>query len=171
MGLNGIDHLSEMNMNELIVKPVLKPHDSKLDVAYELFEEFELSFNGRTLYVPKFFEFDGATIPSAAWQIIGTPFDPQFMTAAVAHDWLYYTHCFSDGPVDREVCDQLLHDVLRQSGVNKTRAWLIYEAVRDFGKSHWDNRDDDRKYLNALRDRLLTAGIDIGKYRFPALVA
>lgn len=154
-------------MLELVVKPTLTPDGSKLDVAYELFDEFELSFNGRVLYIPKFFEFDGATIPSPAWQIIGTPFDPQFMVASVAHDWLYYTHSFSDGAADRAICDQFLHDLLLRSGVNKTRAWLIYEAVRDFGGGHWENRDEDLQYLKILRSRLEGEGLDIEKYKFP----
>jgi hypothetical protein len=155
-------------MKTLVLTPTLKPDISKLESAYEVFDEFELTYKGKTLYIPKFFQFDGATIPSIAWQIIGTPFDPKFMNGAVAHDWLYYTHKFSDSAASRDECDKLLHDVLIESGINQTKVWLIYEAVRDFGGNHWENRDADIVYLRTLKSKQTDNGLDPAKYNFPA---
>ncbi len=82
-------------MIQLLVFPVVKTDSNKLAVAYEVATDTETQFNGTAIWVPKFFQYDGASIPSALRPFIGSPFDPEFMVAAVFHDWLYHTHAVS----------------------------------------------------------------------------
>lgn len=95
--------------------------------------------------VPPGFDYDGASIPRAAWSIIGSPFDPAFMAPALAHDRLYHTHKF-----DRPIADALLRELLIDNGVSRTRAAIIYRAVRMFGGAYWPNDAEDAQKIAAL---------------------
>lgn len=37
--------------------------------------------------IPKGFVLDGASIPRLCWRLVGHPFDPDYICAAVVHDW------------------------------------------------------------------------------------
>lgn len=78
--------------------------------------------------VPEGFETDGASIPRFLWSTIGSPFMPQFIEAAVLHDYLYKT-----GHATRAEADELFYLMLRQDGVSWVRAHVMWMAVRAFG--------------------------------------
>ena len=147
-------------MERLLLLPIAKPDANKLEEAYEVADDVATEYLGRTIKVPKFFQYDGASIPPAAWQAIGTPYQPRFMTAAVFHDWLYHTHQLGD----QEPTDQLFHELLLQSGVNKVRAGLMLAAVRLAGGWYWKNDPDDDAYLIRLAERILADGRDPAEY-------
>lgn len=149
-------------MTQLYVSPVIQSHESKLDEAYELTEDFHLAYQEHDIWVPKFFQYDGASIPPAGYQVIGTPFNPKFMAAAVVHDWLYYTQQFP-----RDFADGLFHDLLVQSGVPKLKAMIMRESVQTFGGWYWGNDADDDAYLAELKQQVINDGRDPGKYCFP----
>ncbi|MBI3678322.1 MAG: DUF1353 domain-containing protein [Proteobacteria bacterium] len=146
-------------MTSLILLPVLKPDPNKLQEAYEVVEDDDTQVKTITIRVPKFFQFDGASIPWPAWQVIGTPFNPRFMGASVFHDWIYHTH-----QVTRDVADDLFHKMLVSDGVNKTKAWLMREAVVTAGGSYWDNDKDDLAYIDRLRKRIVADGRNPSQY-------
>ena len=104
-------------MNALLLLPVIKPDVNKLEEAYEVAGDLSTKSAGATVRVPKFFQYDGASIPPAAWQAIGTPFEPRFMVAAVFHDWLYHTH-----QVEKKDTDALFYRLLVANGVNRVKA-------------------------------------------------
>lgn len=147
-------------MGNLLLLPVTKPDENKLEQAYEVAVDIATSYQGETIQVPKFFQYDGASIPPAAWQAIGTPYEPRFMTAAVFHDWLYHTHQLKK----KEPTDQLFHDLLLQSGVNAVRAGLMLAAVRLAGGWYWNNDAEDNAYLVRLAERILADGRDPAEY-------
>jgi hypothetical protein len=140
-------------MRELTVVPVLKPDRNKLEEAYEICEDVEEEMRGILIKVPKFFQYDGASIPALAWQLIGTPFNPRFMRAAVFHDWLYHTH-----RIEREMADDLFYSILVRSGVGKTKATVMREAVVNFGGWYWENDADDLKYIQRLAKLIRESG-------------
>jgi len=146
-------------MNELILEPITKPDPNKLEVAYEVVADVETNVGDIVVRVPKFFQFDGASIPPAAWQVIGTPFDPRFMMASVFHDWIYHTH-----QVSKDDADDLFHKRLIKDGVNKVRAWLMLEAVENFGSSYWENDSGDKAYIRRLAKRIRDDGRDPEDY-------
>lgn len=149
-------------MDALLLQPVLKPDLNKLDDAYEVVEDLATKAAGTVVRVPKFFQYDGASIPPAAWQAIGTPFQPRFMAAAVFHDWLYHTH-----QVDKEATDAMFYRLLVASGVNKVKASLMLAAVETFGNWYWDNDADDLAYLKRLAARIKKDGREPAYYGMP----
>ena len=72
---------------------------------------------------------DGASIPKIFWSIITSPFHPKIVRGAFIHDYLFRVHI-----VPRKVADQKLNSVIKSDGMDRTKAYLIYRAVRDFGK-------------------------------------
>lgn len=146
-------------MGNLILLPVVKPDMNKLEDAYEVVGDLAIKRKGAMIRVPKFFQFDGASIPPAAWQVIGTPFQPRFMAAAVFHDWLYHTH-----QIDREATDGLFYDLLVVNGVSKIKAGVMLAAVGSFGDWYWDNDKEDRAYLKRLALRIRKDGRDPANY-------
>lgn len=98
--------------------------------------------------IPAGFSFDGASIPRAFWSAVTTPFHPSVIRAAIAHDWLYYTHIYS-----RQVCDRMLLDIMKYDGVSLLRRRAIYRAVRLFGGGYWDNDENDIAVLEALSEK------------------
>ncbi|RJX35552.1 MAG: DUF1353 domain-containing protein [Desulfurivibrio sp.] len=146
-------------MEALRLIPVAKPDTNKLEEAYEVGADIEAVYKGTSVWVPACFQYDGASIPSAAWQLIGSPFHPRFMVAAVFHDWLYHTH-----QLDRDSADELFYDLLRASNVGKTKAVLMHGAVQNFGVWYWENDKDDLAYLKRLAKRIGQEGRDPAKY-------
>lgn len=146
-------------MKELILVPVLKPDKNKLEEAYEVFEDIGENIGNVLINVPKFFQYDGASIPVYAWQFIGTPFNPRFMKAAVFHDWLYHTH-----QVNRASADEIFYKILIQCGVGKTKAILMREAVVNLGGWYWENSADDLQYIQRLTKLILDSGRNPADY-------
>jgi hypothetical protein len=146
-------------MESLHLIPISKPDTNKLEDAYEVSADIEVTHEGVSIWVPKYFQYDGASIPSVGWQLIGSPFHPRFMVAAVFHDWLYHTH-----QIDRKSTDNLFYNLLLSSNIQKTKAVLMREAVQQFGGWYWDNDADDSEYLKTLSARILQDGRAPAKY-------
>ena len=72
-----------------------------------------------TVVVPRFFAFDGATIPRTAMGITGWP----AVRAACIHDWLLSTD------VRRQTADAVFGEALAVCGVNQGTAELMLAAV------------------------------------------
>jgi hypothetical protein len=75
------------------------------------------------IIVPVDFKTDGASIPRALWTVVGSPFLPEFITAAIVHDYC----CKEDWDV-QEMSD-VFFELLMLSGVNTIRGTLMREAV------------------------------------------
>ena len=136
-------------MNKLLVLPVSRPDKNKLEEAYEVANDVDTKKGSALVRVPRFFQYDGASVPPMAWQVIGTPFQPRFMVAAVFHDWLYHTH-----QVDRKAANDLFYDLLIAGGVREAKASVMLAAVETFGGWYWNNDADDRAYLKRLAERI-----------------
>ena len=140
-------------MAGLLLKPVLKPDSHKLSEAYEVAADVQRTIGGVCVRVPKFFQYDGSSLPMVAWPIFGTPFSPHLMGASVFHDWLYHIHA-----VPKVVADGLFHQMLVEDGVDATKAWLMVQAVEKFGDDSWMNSPDDLAYLAWLKMRIFDDG-------------
>lgn len=77
--------------------------------------------------VPDNFATDLASVPKALWAIF-PPFG-HHAKAAVLHDYLY-----GQGIRPRKQCDEIFLEAMAAMGVSKTRRYLMYWAVRAFGK-------------------------------------
>jgi len=83
------------------------------------------------------------------------------MAAAVDHDWIYLTH-----QVPRKEADQRFYSILIKNGVNKTKAKLMYRALRVGGGPAWEMSDKDNKKLELLYPMIYKSA-NFDKYYFP----
>lgn len=85
------------------------------------------------IVVPKWFVFDGASIPRVFWTIIGHPMQTKVIKAACLHDYLYINKIYS-----RKRSDVIYFEALLVAGVGMLRAILHYVAVRVWWWYMWD---------------------------------
>lgn len=142
-----------------MLQPALRPIPSA--VKYELAEDFEYACDEFTIVVPRYFRYDGASIPSYAWQLVHTPFNPLVMMPALLHDWLYYNH-----QIDRVRADTLFNDLLRETGVSKPRRSIIRFAISLTGGKYWENHEMQILEMLDLAKRLKDRP-NFDRYQFP----
>lgn len=98
---------------------------------YRLVSEMRAADLGRVWTVPSGFTTDGASIPPLCWLVVGHPYSPSSIRAALLHDWMCRaprTHGLSSRAVHR-----LFYDALRADGCAWLRAQLMWLAVHVFG--------------------------------------
>jgi hypothetical protein len=118
----------------------------------KLVKDFWFDVDGHRYWIPRGFEFDGASIPRAFWFWVGSPFEPQFWEAALIHDWLYLTHI-----LPRNIADEAFRLALLQAGVGAVRARIMWAAVRSpAGALAYRTDKEDAKYLAELRAMVQT---------------
>lgn len=119
-------------------QPVLIPVPQKR--KYEVAEDYDFRFrvgpdeHRVAITVPRGFRYDGASIPPAGWHLTFTPFNPMVMLPALVHDYLYGMPLYQ---VDRATADSLMYHMLRENGVDRITAEIMYRAVRVGGRGHW----------------------------------
>jgi len=91
-----------------------------------------LTDHGIVITVPVGFVSDGASIPRFAWPIIGSPLTGKYRAAAIIHDYCYFMQMFS-----REISDMIFLNAMKVLKVSKWKRYIIYWAVRMFGKWAW----------------------------------
>lgn len=96
------------------------------------------------------FDFDFASVPKIITNILpknGQEYD----RAACLHDALYASNW-----LPKSECDRLLYEAMLADGVNKTKAWTMYQAVKWFGGSAYKpNNDSEMEYYR----QFVTVGI------------
>jgi hypothetical protein len=78
----------------------------------------------QTLYATAGFVSDGASIPRAAWSLVGGPWDGKYRNAAVIHDVGCTNHRYSWQDTHR-----LFYEAMMDSGVSQSLAYTMYYAV------------------------------------------
>jgi Protein of unknown function (DUF1353) len=96
--------------------------------------------------VPKGTEVDGASIPQFFWSIIGGPFEGEYRNASVIHD--YYCDAKTRPWPD---VHNVFYAAMLTSGVDGSKAWLMYEAVRQFGPRWTVTTEDSCHVVNGHR--------------------
>ncbi|WP_345859348.1 DUF1353 domain-containing protein [Shewanella algae] len=94
---------------------------------YQLTRDMETRYTSKgmrkTIVIPKGFLTDGASIPKALWSLIGSPYLPEYITAAIVHDWC----CENDW--DNEEMSDLFFELLKLSNVKELTAKTMRQAV------------------------------------------
>lgn len=111
--------------------------DSDEDRDMELTEDFAFVEPTERWEVPSGSVVNGASIPSALWSIVGSPFVGNYRRAAVIHDVYYRDH---RGKTRKEV-DDMFYNAMLTDGVSNDKARLMYSGVRVGGGSAWDEAD------------------------------
>lgn len=102
----------------------------------KLIEPFEYKeASGRRWPVPKDAVVDGASIPQVFWSIIGGPFEGPYRSPSVIHDYFCDVRRRKHEDVHRVFYDSMLN-----AGVGQSKAWLMFQAVRQFGPQWPDPR-------------------------------
>lgn len=93
----------------------------------------DLPVSGKRLLIRKGFRTDGASIPRFLWPVVGSPFDPNYIAPALAHDALYEAEL-----LDRPECDAEFRELLNKNGDHAAdKASTFYRAVRCCGWKTW----------------------------------
>ncbi len=107
------------------------------DVSGNIFtvtKKFSVRWKDKTICIPSGFMSDGASVPKIFWGLVFPSEDLRALRAAITHDYLY-----RNAPPNwtRADADKAFLDIMIRDGVNKTRAYTAYYAVRFFGKKYW----------------------------------
>ncbi len=95
-------------------------------------EPFDVIRNGYGLFTVEVgFRTDLASIPQWATSLV--PKLGHHLQPAVAHDYCYVHKT----GLDKKKSDKLFYDGMISQGVRRSRAWLMYRAVRLGGKGRW----------------------------------
>jgi hypothetical protein len=87
--------------------------------------------------VPEGMATDFASIPRLAYTYI-SPESPAVLFGSVVHDYLYsILGNLPERTLIRAECDAVLREAMLECGARPTQAWLVYQAVRIGGGSHW----------------------------------
>jgi hypothetical protein len=82
--------------------------------------------------IPSSYRWNGASVPSFLWPIIGSPFEPRFMAPSLVHDYGY-----EFGVLPRKQLDKIFKKLLLHNKVDEERANAMYAGVRIGGGSHY----------------------------------
>ncbi|OCR99017.1 hypothetical protein A9K75_08870 [Campylobacter fetus subsp. testudinum] len=91
--------------------------------------------NKLIIKIPKGFKFNGATVPK--WLNILIPkFGYKYDRSVCLHDYLYFSKKLS-----RKESDRIFYEAMRAEKVNRNLAFVIYLAVRVFGRKSWQKAE------------------------------
>lgn len=113
------------------------------ETEWTLKEDVSFTNEHLEIIVKSGFITDGSSIPKLFWSIVGSPLEADLLLPSIIHDGLY-----TDETLPRDICDNLLREMLLLNGVSQLKANLIYSAVRMFGASHFESDD------TALEDKV-----------------
>lgn len=112
--------------------PPLKPLKDRWELAEALYYQLpdEISIEGsRTLYIPKGYTFDGASVPWVFTRIFPRS-NPCYIMAACVHDYLLD---FKRNKMKRSDIDIVFRDALLELEVEGWKVWAMYNAVKLYG--------------------------------------
>jgi hypothetical protein len=113
-------------------------------VMFELSDDFYfIDDKNFTWFVPAPYRTDGASIPGFLKSFVGGNFDGPYRNAAIIHDY------FCDHrTIDWEDVHLVFYKGMRTGGVGPRKAWVMYQAVYQFGP-RWAKKADKAKECKA----------------------
>lgn len=116
--------------------PKMRPINDDL---WLLEETFICTHKGRMITLKHGFETDGASIPRAAWRLIGHPFSMPILPCALVHDALYIAEL-----VTRSEADWIFLELMQKVKVSWIKRNIVYSAVRIGGGVCWARHTIDQ---------------------------
>ena len=110
--------------------------DAKYD-WYQVMEDCKMLDSD--LIIPNGFVTDFSSVPRLIWTLI--PPYGKSVNPSILHDYMYVNGVYSawfGSKTARYVADRLFYQHLREAGVSKLQSYLMYAAVRIFGKSRYN---------------------------------
>lgn len=133
------DHISGCGAPASAPPPQLAPFGDATYYVLASALPYRIEEAGDVITIPAGFVTDLASIPPLFWPV-GFPRDGQYMSAAILHDYLYW-----DQRCKREQADVIFLEQMDRFGVGARKAGLVYDAVRRFGQSAWDQNAANKK--------------------------
>ena len=120
--------------------------DADYIVSQSYTAKYSLDGQERKITVPEGMVTDLSSVPRVARSFIGRV--GPHLEASIVHDFLYIAWQDVDGrsprEKDREFADKLMRAGMKSARVGATKRWLIYHAIRMFGKGAYDRTDKIR---------------------------
>lgn len=88
---------------------------------------------GNVWTVPRGYVVNGGSIPKAAWSLVGGPWSGKYRNATVIHDYFACERISTS-----KIVHKLFLDAMLESGVSKSKAWIMYKAVL-VGGADWSD--------------------------------
>lgn len=96
-------------------------------ILHKEFEYYRTDNPNEIIQVPKGTVTDLATVPRILWSVV--PPLGLYTKAAIIHDYLY-----QNAIKNKKYADDVFLEAMTVAGVPKCRRWLMYQAVRIFGR-------------------------------------
>ena len=125
---------SDIKLQYLMAHQRLEPYQ-----RFRLLDEIIMSDGISNWIIPKGWCTDGASIPRALWWF-ASPFNGDYLPAAIIHDYLYLTQ-----KISRARADAIFYTMMIQAGVGWLKATIMYFAVRMFGWLAWNKNRKGKK--------------------------
>lgn len=139
--------------NDKVVVEYIDGHSWRLVENFTWFEADLANGEGAMIDVPAGFVTDFASIPRVLWNVLPPSF---YAKPAILHDFLYFYGKTGDVVVTRAQADKTFRDALRETGVGKTKRWLMWVGVRVGGGRAWAtyrSLDASREQLDKITKR------------------
>lgn len=119
--------MSSVEKKKIQKYPFLNTKDLEVTIRYEdTIHKFT---------VPKGYCWDGATIPSIFWHLIGSKTQPEFLIASMIHDVLCENHHYVNN--NRYLSSIVFKSLLLEAGVSNIKANVMFFAVDNFQRLLW----------------------------------
>src|SRR5574344_932991 len=122
-----LPNMSEEEIGKIKKKPLVLKNKIFCRIIYK-----GISYG---FFIKKNYDWDGATIPSFAWIIIGQGLSPEFYIPSMVHDVLCENHGYINN--DRYLSTLVLDSLLSVNKVNKLKRWIMKHTVDNFQKTLW----------------------------------
>lgn len=176
LSLSFISACSFTPLKGIEVKRASQPDIRPVPVADTIFDDFNYRLEQSWYFyftidgveyrdsVPEGWLTDGTSVPRSVWSFFGITRDGLERGASWGHDWLYvnrgtiYCERIKNDewvPVyvklSREDVDNIFYQTLLDLHISSKRAQLMFDGVRKFGGSAWENHREKAMQLNGLR--------------------
>ena len=119
--------MSEKQIDVIREKPLILKNKIFCRIIYN-----KMSYG---FFIEKNYNWDGASIPSFAWVIIGQGLDPEFYIPSLVHDVLCENHDYVNN--NRYLSTLVLDGLLNANKVNAFKRWVMKHSVDNFQKTKW----------------------------------
>jgi len=116
--------------------PLVRPLENGSD--WQLEENYIYPLNNQTIFIPRGFIFDYASIPRIAWRLF-PPATGRHRVPSLIHDWLCAT-----GRVSWKEAANIFLYAMEEAKVIAWKRYSIYFAVRLFGPFHTPDKRKER---------------------------
>lgn len=117
-------------MNKKLLKVMLKDYKKSKTYNFE---------------IPKYYCFDGASVPRFFWRVIGANTDNKFLVAALVHDVLCENHHYVDN--DRKFSTRVFNALLEASEVNPLKRFCMKNSVDFYQRfCKWNTIEEGGSY-------------------------